>query len=256
MSKEKDDTRRAILAAAKTEFAEKGFSGARMSSIAEKAGANQALIHYYFGSKEKLYSEVLASLFGPEKLCSGEEIPAAEWNLSIPQKLYIIVYFMTKIRLQAYDEEGHRIFHWEIAEGQKFLRAFAVKFIEPRMNMLKKIIEQGVENGEFSVASPFLTVSTLFLLIMGLEKSPSLFKGTKMGEEFGSPDHDRLFFDHVITTIFKMLAPDGKPAVIPEIPDELRAFLDECVDQIAKDRDSEFNCQIVSKFLSLLKTTI
>lgn len=62
-----------------------------------------------------------------------------------------------------------------------------------------------------------------------------------MGEEIGSPDHDRLFFDHVITTIFKMLAPGRKkPAVIPEIPDELRAFLDECVDQIAKDRDSKW----------------
>lgn len=118
----------------------------------------------------------LSSLFGPEKtLAPARKSPrlngTSRFRRSSTSRL-----LHDQDTSAVYDEEGHRIFHWEIAEGQKFLRAFAVKFIEPRMNMLKKIIEQGVENGEFSVASPFLTVSTLFLLIMGLKKARRFLK--------------------------------------------------------------------------------
>jgi len=42
------------LSAAQLEFAEKGFDGARMHSIALRAGVNKALLHYYFHSKEML----------------------------------------------------------------------------------------------------------------------------------------------------------------------------------------------------------
>ena len=42
-----------ILEAAKQEFIEKGFDGARMQKIAERAGINKALLHYYFRSKDK-----------------------------------------------------------------------------------------------------------------------------------------------------------------------------------------------------------
>src|SRR5579875_2211371 len=51
---------RAILAAAETVFAERGFSGATMSAIAARAGAPKANIHYYFPTKETLYRAVVA----------------------------------------------------------------------------------------------------------------------------------------------------------------------------------------------------
>jgi TetR/AcrR family transcriptional regulator len=44
-----------ILSAAQLEFCEKGFDGARMHSIALRAGVNKALLHYYFHSKEMLF---------------------------------------------------------------------------------------------------------------------------------------------------------------------------------------------------------
>ena len=53
------ETRERIIFAAKKEFAEKGFDGARMGAIAKRAKANQALIHYYFDNKENLYKEIL-----------------------------------------------------------------------------------------------------------------------------------------------------------------------------------------------------
>ena len=49
------DTRQAILDAARTTFAELGFAGASIRRIASAAGVDPALVHHYFGSKEKLF---------------------------------------------------------------------------------------------------------------------------------------------------------------------------------------------------------
>ena len=48
-----------ILLAAVREFASKGYFGARTQAIAEEAGVNKAMLHYYFRSKEKLYFHVI-----------------------------------------------------------------------------------------------------------------------------------------------------------------------------------------------------
>ncbi|MBN1105630.1 MAG: TetR/AcrR family transcriptional regulator [Deltaproteobacteria bacterium] len=52
-----------ILAAAKAEFASNGFYGARTQAIADTAGVNKAMLHYYFRSKENLYSQVIQAAF-------------------------------------------------------------------------------------------------------------------------------------------------------------------------------------------------
>ena len=52
------DTEQKILQAATEIFLEKGHDGARMQVIADKAGINKALLHYYFRSKDKLFRTV------------------------------------------------------------------------------------------------------------------------------------------------------------------------------------------------------
>jgi AcrR family transcriptional regulator len=54
-----DRTRQRILDAALGEFADKGFAGARVREIADRAGVNAQLISYYFGGKEGLYDELV-----------------------------------------------------------------------------------------------------------------------------------------------------------------------------------------------------
>src|SRR6476469_2105507 len=57
-----------ILAAAKKIFLSKGLDGARMQDIADEAGINKALLHYYFRSKDKLFEQIfmeVASAFLP-----------------------------------------------------------------------------------------------------------------------------------------------------------------------------------------------
>lgn len=51
-------TREQILTAAHTVFLRRGTSGARMQEIAKEAGVNQALLHYYFGTKQALADAV------------------------------------------------------------------------------------------------------------------------------------------------------------------------------------------------------
>jgi TetR/AcrR family transcriptional regulator len=53
-----------ILAAATEEFANNGFFGARTQAIADAAAVNKAMLHYYFRSKENLYSQVIKAAFG------------------------------------------------------------------------------------------------------------------------------------------------------------------------------------------------
>lgn len=47
-----------IFQAAIQEFARNGKQGARMKAIADEAGVNKALVHYYFRNKENLFQEV------------------------------------------------------------------------------------------------------------------------------------------------------------------------------------------------------
>jgi AcrR family transcriptional regulator len=57
-------SRAAILIAAERLFAERGYDGTSLSDIGSAAGLSRATPSYFFGSKAKLYSEVLTNVFG------------------------------------------------------------------------------------------------------------------------------------------------------------------------------------------------
>jgi len=65
---ETQDSRERLLEAAIILFAQKGFDGVGIRELALKAQANSALVQYYFGSKEGLYTAALKFLFdqGPD----------------------------------------------------------------------------------------------------------------------------------------------------------------------------------------------
>lgn len=51
-------TEQRILDAARRVFLRKGMMGARMQEVADEAGINKALLHYYFRDKQRLFEEV------------------------------------------------------------------------------------------------------------------------------------------------------------------------------------------------------
>lgn len=57
-------TEQQILDAAKKVFLSKGMAGARMQDIADEAGINKALLHYYFRNKEKLFEVIFSEAAG------------------------------------------------------------------------------------------------------------------------------------------------------------------------------------------------
>lgn len=62
METKKDSTEEKILEAAKNVFVTKGMEGARMQEIADEAGINKALLHYYFRSKERLFEAIFSEI--------------------------------------------------------------------------------------------------------------------------------------------------------------------------------------------------
>src|SRR5438132_4628359 len=56
------ETERRILEAARSVFIRRGTAGARMQEIAAEAGVNQALLHYYFRSKDQLGAAVFGQM--------------------------------------------------------------------------------------------------------------------------------------------------------------------------------------------------
>jgi len=62
MEAKKDSTEDKILEAATNVFVSKGMEGARMQEIADEAGINKALLHYYFRSKEHLFEAIFAEI--------------------------------------------------------------------------------------------------------------------------------------------------------------------------------------------------
>ncbi|MBC6459846.1 TetR family transcriptional regulator [Actinomadura sp. HBU206391] len=63
-----NETREAILTAARELFAEKGYDGASIRAIARAADVNPALVHHFFGTKENVFIEAMRLPFNPAEL--------------------------------------------------------------------------------------------------------------------------------------------------------------------------------------------
>jgi AcrR family transcriptional regulator len=64
-----EDTRAALVAAAREVFVEKGYDGATVRAIAAKAGVDAAMVNHWFGGKEGLFAQSVLQLpFDPSEI--------------------------------------------------------------------------------------------------------------------------------------------------------------------------------------------
>ena len=63
-----EDTRAALLAAAREVFAEQGYQGATVRGIAARAGVDAAMVNHWFGGKQGLFAQIVALPFDPDEL--------------------------------------------------------------------------------------------------------------------------------------------------------------------------------------------
>jgi len=227
--KEDREAREHILRAAKKEFAARGFQGARMATIAETAGVNKALIHYYFDNKESLYVEILESMIGLSKADHEFPLFMGKIDLSSPQKMYILTYLLTMSHHRASDREGNDIMLWEVAEGGKFLKMIYEVSLVSRQKAVLKLVSEGVEKGEFETKYPILVLQGLFAMVISFQiEIERKFKPTLFEMHGNISEEDYLSF--YLEYIFKMLCPHGKPLVIPEVPQEILRYIDQLID--------------------------
>lgn len=77
-------TREAILEAATERFSAQGYGGAGVREIAADAGVTAALVNRYFGSKERLYSEVIERAFDSDDLLG---VPLADLAARLARRM-------------------------------------------------------------------------------------------------------------------------------------------------------------------------
>ncbi len=95
MIEEISGTEQKILASAEEIFHEKGYDGARMQEIAEHAGINKGLLHYYFKTKDKLFEAIFSAAL---QHMISKIFGILELETTLEQKIQMIVeQYMTMI---------------------------------------------------------------------------------------------------------------------------------------------------------------
>ena len=155
-----DDIKLKILDAASTEFAEKGYEGARVDAIAEVAGVNKATLYYHIGDKQKLYTAVITKCIAPVR---GQIEKIDETGKSASDRLRsIIVTLATQI---SDNRAMNAILMREMATGGVNLPEEALAVIGPIKLSIHNAIQAGVKTGEFITCDPNLIH---FLIIGGV----------------------------------------------------------------------------------------
>lgn len=77
-------TEEKIFEAATEVFLEKGMDGARMQDIADRAGINKSLLHYYFRTKDRLFNAVFEMIAGQ---VFRKFAPVLDENLPLEEKI-------------------------------------------------------------------------------------------------------------------------------------------------------------------------
>lgn len=84
MTIQEKQTEEKIFEAAREVFIRKGKDGARMKEIAELAGINKALLHYYFRTKERLFDAVFEQI---AEVMLGKLAPVFDEKLNLEEKV-------------------------------------------------------------------------------------------------------------------------------------------------------------------------
>jgi AcrR family transcriptional regulator len=82
------DTRDRILASARELFARNGIANTSIRAIAAAAGVDSALVHHYFGTKEKLFAAVVHIPIDPMDIVGAlSQLPVEDLGRAIPSTL-------------------------------------------------------------------------------------------------------------------------------------------------------------------------
>jgi TetR/AcrR family transcriptional regulator len=110
-----DSAREALLGAAERVFARAGFNGATTAAIAAAAGVPKANLHYHFGSKHRLYHEVLARTLRDWLVPMDGLVPEADPRSALE------AYVREKMAMSALRPNASQVFANELLHGAPVL---------------------------------------------------------------------------------------------------------------------------------------
>lgn len=174
----------AIIKSAIKLFGTKGFEGTSVRDIAAEAQVNVAMINYYFGSKEKLFENVveyrasfLQGIFA--ELINNESLTPIE-------KIDIIIDHTIERKFS--NSQFHHLLHRELSlEHRPQLRDAISDILLKNMNPVKTIIKNGIKDGVFQAVDIELTLTTLLGTIHYLLTSDTMCRKILGKKEGFSP---------------------------------------------------------------------
>jgi TetR/AcrR family transcriptional regulator len=157
MSKQLDQsTEEKILESAKEVFMKYGLYGARMQDIADTAGINKALLHYYFRSKEKLFDKVfegaLVKYFEQMDVFSDSSLPVLK---RIFKYVDNIIDFLSE-----YPQMSMFIIK-EISINPELFKEKVNAIKKTKGVKLIQVLEEGITNGEIKKIDPAMFLINL-----------------------------------------------------------------------------------------------
>jgi AcrR family transcriptional regulator len=139
------NTKEKIFRAAVSVFAAKGFHSSTVREICARAGANVAAVNYHFGSKEKLYAEVLNFMFaGSASQPRAVDATPAE-GPAVERLRAFITAFVRHIytSCEGFDDcEMGAIFLHEMANPSPGLAHIVDRYIRPDADALRGILRE------------------------------------------------------------------------------------------------------------------
>jgi AcrR family transcriptional regulator len=159
MGTEDGKTEEKILEAAKIVFMKYGLYGARMQDIADTAGINKALLHYYFRSKEKLFDAVFEGAL--EKYFDQMTVIG---DLSLPLTERVHQYIDNVFQFYMEYPQMSIFIIKEISINPELFRAKVEGLKKKKNTMLIPALTEAIEKGEISDLNPIIFLVNLHSL--------------------------------------------------------------------------------------------
>ncbi|MBX3606877.1 MAG: TetR/AcrR family transcriptional regulator [Piscinibacter sp.] len=154
-----------LLDAALDLFAEKGFAATRSEEVAARAGVAKGTLYLYYPSKEELLKAVI------QQRLSSEIAAAAAQAASYPGPTEdLMKEVLADWWIKVFDSPTSAVFKLIITEVRNFpeIAEFYVReVVEPGKQLVGRIVQRGIERGEFRpVDVPTAVLSLILPMIM------------------------------------------------------------------------------------------
>ena len=185
-----------ILLAAEKVFARAGFGGATMAAIAEASGLPKANLHYYFGSKEVLYREVLARTLSDWLEPTHGITPDADPRTALEQ------YIRDKMALSAERPDGSKVFANELLHGAPVIKGLLATDLRNLLLEKAAVVQTWISAGRMASVDPIHLFFTIWAATQTYADFDEQIKAVLGRTELTAADHARAT-EHVVSLILR-----------------------------------------------------